>query len=146
MALQSLPLPKMYYTIGRQNTVAVPVKLGPDEILTLKDSTVRFIPAQQTKTNHVLITTTDEPDKAGTYQIVREKEFLENISYNYARTESELQYGNAEDWRGAKVYKTVDDLFESISEANSINGFWKWFAIFALLFLLIEMGILKFYR
>lgn len=146
MALQSLPLPKMYYTIGKQNTIAVPVKLGSDEILTLKDSIVNFIPAQQTKATHVAITTIDEPNKAGTYKITREKEFLENISYNFNRSESELKYLNAEDWKGAEVYKTVDALFESISEASSINSFWKWFAIFALLFLLIEMCILKFYK
>lgn len=146
MALQSLPLPDLYYTIGEQNAIAVPVKLGPDEILTIKDSLSQFIPIQQTKANFVLMTTTDEPNKAGNYQIVKESEFLENISYNYARNESDLQYLNAEDWKGAEVYKTVDDLFDSISDANSINSFWKWFAIFALLFLLFEMLILKFYK
>lgn len=146
MALQSLPLPKLYYTIGEQNSIAVPVKLGADEILTIKDSTAQFIPLQQTKANFVLMTTTEEPNKAGNYQIVEENDFLENISYNYARNESQLQYLNPEDWIGAKVYKTIDALFDSINEANSINNFWKWFAIFALLFLLFEMLILKFYK
>jgi hypothetical protein len=146
MALQSLPLSRLYYTIGDQNSIAVPVKLGPNEILTIKDSTAQFIPIQQTKANFVLMTTTDEPNKAGNYQIVKENEFLENISYNFNRNESELQYLNAKDWKGAKVYKNVDDLFDSISEANSINSFWKWFAIFALLFLVFEMLILKFYK
>ncbi len=146
MALQSLPLPRLYYSIGEQNSIAVPVKLGPDEILTIKDSTTQFIPLQQTKANFVLITTTDKPDKASNYQIGKENEFLENISYNYSRSESELQYLNPEDWEGVEVYSSVDDLFDSISEANSINSFWKWFAIFALLFLLFEMLILKFYK
>lgn len=146
MALQSLPLPNLYYTIGKQNLIAVPTKLGPDEILTIKDSLEQFIPLQQTKANFVLMTTTDEPKRAGNYQIVKENEFLENSSYNFNRNESELQYLNIEDWDGAEVYKTVDDLFDSISEANSINSFWKWFAIFALLFLLSEMLILKFYK
>lgn len=146
MALQSLPLPDLYYTIGKQNSVAIPVKLGADEILTIKDSITHFIPLQQTKANFVLITTLDDPKIASNYQIVKENEFLENISYNFNRNESELQYLNIEDWKGAEVYKTVDDLFDSISEANSINSFWKWFAIFALLFLLFEMLILKFYK
>lgn len=146
MALQSLPLPNLYYTIGTQNSIAVPVKLGPDEILTIKDSIAQFIPIQQTKANFVLMTTTDDPNTAGNYKIVKENEFLENISYNFNRNESELRYLNPEDWKGAEVYKTVDDLFDSISETNSINSFWKWFAIFALLFLLFEMLILKFYK
>ncbi len=136
----------MYYTIGTQNSIAIPVKLGPDEILTIKDSTAQFIPIQQTKANFVLMTTTNSPSTAGNYKIVKENEFLENISYNFNRNESELRYLNPEDWKGAEVYKTVDDLFDSISESNSINSFWKWFAIFALLFLLFEMLILKFYK
>ena len=146
MALQSLPLPRLYYTIGQQNAIAVPVKLGPDEILTVKDSTEQFIPLQQTKANYVLVTTTDKPNKAGNYQIVKKTEFLENISFNYSRSESELQYLNPEDWEGAEVYSSVNDLFDAIEDANAINSFWKWFAIFALLFLLFEMLILKFYK
>ena len=146
MALQSLPLPHLYYTIGQQNEIAVPVKLGQDEIITVKDSTEQFIPIQQTKANYVLMTTTDEPAKAGNYQIMKKNEFLENISFNYSRSESELQYLSPEDWEGAKVYSSVEALFDSIEDANAINSFWKWFAIFALLFLLFEMLILKFYR
>lgn len=102
MALQSLPLPRLYYTIGEQNSVAIPIKLGPDEILTIKDSTSQFIPLQQSKANYVLITTVDDPPKAGNYRIAKENELLENISYNYSRKESELQYLNAENWKGVQ--------------------------------------------
>ncbi len=146
MALQSLDLARLYYTIGEQNTIAVPVKLNPDEILTIKDETVQFIPLQQTKANYVSLTTTEEPSVANNYQITRDTEFLENISYNYTRSESNLQYLNPEEWEGIAVYNSVNDLFDSITEANAINSFWKWFVIFALLFLLFEMLILKFYK
>ncbi len=92
------------------------------------------------------MTTTEEPDKAGNYQIVKKNEFLENISFNYARSKSELQYLNPEDWEGAEVYSSVEDLFDSLADESAINSIWKWFAIFALLFLLFEMLILKFYK
>src|SRR5690606_11536976 len=114
----------LYYTIGAQNLIAVPVKLGPDEILTVKDSTDQFIPLQQIKANHVLMTTTDSPTRAGNYEVARENEFLENISYNYPRNESDLIYLNPADWLGAEVHDSVEALFDSISEANSINSFW----------------------
>lgn len=146
MALQSLPLPRLYYTIGEQNSIAVPIKLGSDEILTIKDSTSQFIPLQQTKANYVLMTTTEDPNKAGNYQVVKENDLLQNISYNYSRNESELLYLNPEDWKGVEVHKTIDDLFDSIADANSINSFWKWFAIFAMVFLIFEMLILKFFK
>ncbi|QAA80954.1 hypothetical protein EI546_04075 [Aequorivita sp. H23M31] len=146
MGLQSLPLPDLYYTIGKQNTIAVQLSLGPDQILAMKDSISRFIPLQQTKSNHVLITTTEEPNKAGNYQLIKDTEVLQTISYNYSRRESRMNYLDAADWEGVKVYKSVDNLFESLSQANSINSFWKWFAIFALFFLLCEMFILKFWK
>ncbi|MBT0608931.1 BatA domain-containing protein [Aequorivita echinoideorum] len=146
MSQLSLALPDLYYEIGSQNTFAVPVKLGSDEILTLKTETENFIPLQQTKANQVLITTTDEPNAAGIYEIFSKEEFLENVSYNYDRSESNLNYLNAEDWQGAKTFSSVESLFENIAEQNSINSFWKWFAIFALLFLILEMLILKFHK
>lgn len=146
MAQLSLPLPKLYYNIGQQNTFAVPVTMAPDEILTIKDSTNSLIPLQQTKASHVNITTTDEPAKAGTYRVMKESEFLENISYNYDRSESELQYLDASEWDGTQNYDSVDDLFDTISDANSIKSVWKWFAIFALIFLIIEMLLLKFLK
>lgn len=146
MGLQSLPLPSLYYIIGEQNTFGVPLQLGPDQILAMKDSISQFIPRQQTKANHVLITTTDQPNKAGSYQLVRENELLQTVSYNYSRNESSMNYLNAKDWTGANVHNSIDDLFDSLSEANSINSFWKWFAILALFFLLCEMFILKFLK
>ncbi len=146
MALNSLPLPKLYYTIGQENNFAIPVKLGSDEILKINDSISSWIPRQQTKANHVLLSTIDEPDKAGNYQIIKEQEFLENISYNFLRSESDLNYLKIENWKGANVHKNISSLFESITEANSIKGLWKWFVIFALLFLIMEMFVLKYLK
>ena len=146
MGLQSLPLPNLYYIIGEQNTFGIPVQLGPDQIIAMKDSTAQFIPLQQSKANHVLITTTDQPNKAGNYQLVKDNENLLTVSYNFSRKESRMFYLNAKDWEGATVHNSIDNLFDSLSEANSINSFWKWFAIFALFFLLCEMFILKFMK
>lgn len=146
MAQQSLALPELYYEIGEQNTYSVPVQLAQDAILNLRDSIESFIPLQQTKANQVNITTTDEPALAAVYEIEKDGDYLQYVSYNYNRTESRLQYANPQDWNGATVYESVDALFEKIKEDNTINSFWKWFAIFALLFLFLEMLILKYYR
>jgi len=146
MALQSLPLPKLYYTIGDQNVFAVSIDLKQDEILNFKDETQTFIPLQQTKANQVNITTIVEPSIANTYRIEKDNKLIEFVSYNYNRKESALYYANPEDWNGIELYNSVEDLFSTITEANTINSFWKWFVIFALLFLILEMLILKFYK
>ena len=146
MAQQSLPLPELYYTSGIPNSYSIPVKLIQDEILTLKDSISSFIPLQQTKANQVIISTTDEPSKSGTYNIEKDEELIELVSYNYSREESQLHYANIEDWNAVRSYDSVQEIFESIAEENTINSFWKWFVIFAVLFLILEMLILKFYK
>jgi Aerotolerance regulator N-terminal len=146
MAHQSLPLAKLYYTTNKTNTYAVPIKLLQDEILTLKDSTSSFVPLQQTKANNVVVTTTEEPGKAGIFQITNNDEYIEDISYNYSRDESTLQYLNVTDWEGVRNYNSIEALFDTLDEENSINSFWKWFVIFALLFLIFEMLVLKFYK
>lgn len=146
MGLQSLPLADLYYTIGNQNSFAVPIQLGQDEILSIRDEGESFIPMQQSKANHVKITTTENPAEAGNYEIIRKKERIQNVSFNYSRQESQLQYQSPDNWKGVENFSSVNDLFLAISEANSIHGFWKWFVIFAVLFLIAEMVILKFWK
>jgi len=146
IAQQSFPLPRLYYGIGSLNTYAVPIKVNQDEILTLSDSITKMIPLQQTKANQVLITTRDEPSRSGIYTIEKENESLVNVSYNYNRSESVLQYNDPNQWDGVTVYQSVGDLIDQITKDNSIKSYWKWFVIFAMLFLLFEMLILKFYR
>jgi hypothetical protein len=146
MAQQSIKLSKLYYTIGELNKYSVPVSLIQDEILTLRDSLLNFIPIQQVKANQVNIRTSDDPSTAGTFNIEKDKEFIELVSYNYNRNESLLQYTDPVNWQGVEVFNSVNDLFNSIAEDNAVNSFWKLFAILAFLFLIFEMLLLKFYK
>lgn len=146
IGLQSLPLLNLYFTIGQQNTFAIPVQLGPNEILSIRKDDASFIPLQQTKANHVSITTTEDPAIAGNYEVVQKNELLQHVSYNYARNEGKLHYADPNNWEGARVHKNIPELFTQLSNANSIHGFWKWFAIFAFVFLIGEMLILKFLK
>ncbi len=146
IALQSLPLPKLYYTLGNNNIISVNVKLSKDEILSFVNKSEKFIPLQQTKANSVQITTVDEPNLAETYSIESKNSVIEPVSFNYNRKESNLTYADAEDWEGAKQYNSIADLFETVTSANEVTNFWKWFAIFGLLFLIAEMMILKFLK
>ncbi len=146
MALQSLPLANLYYENRKQNTLAIPIRLSQDEILQIKDSISSFIPLQQTKANQVLITTLDEPRNSGNYEVVKDEEAIEGISFNYDRSESRLQYLQADDWENARTYNSVESMFDSIADENAINSFWKWFVIFAVVFLVLELLVLKFFK
>lgn len=146
IAKQSLALPKLYYEIGIQNQYSIPVSLSQDEILKITDSTYSYIPLQQTKANQVNITTFESPSYAGTFNIEKDEKPIEKVSYNYNRTESLLRYSNPKNWNNTRIHAGIDELFSSIAKDNSIQSYWKSFAIFALLFLVLEMIILKFYK
>ena len=146
MAKQSLGLPKLYYEIGKQNLYSIPVSLKQDEILKISDSLNTFIPLQQTKRNQVNITTENNPSNAGNYSITKDDIVIDKVSYNFDRQESILTYSNPNNWDNTNLYNNVGDLFNNIALDNKINSFWKWFVILALLFLLIELVILKFYK
>ena len=146
MAQQSVALSELYYTIGEVNKYAIPVSLKQDEILTIKDSLIQFIPMQQVKANQVNIMTRENPAIAGNFNIEKGKDFIEFVSYNFRRDESVLRYADPYNWKGAKVFDSVKILFNSLAEDNSIRNFWKLFAALALIFLIFEMLLLKFYK
>ncbi len=143
---QSLKLSDISYTIGQTNIYDVPISLGQDGILSLESNTERIIPLQQSFASKVRITTDDFPSKAGIYDLKDERKTIQNISYNYNTRESDLQYFNLSNTKEYEVSDSVTTLFEKIKEDTSIHELWKWFIIFALIFLLIEILFLKYLK
>ena len=146
IARQSLETPKLYYTIASSVSFGVAAKLTEDEILNIKDSIVNFIPLQKVKANKVIITTNAYPKSAGTFSINKADEFIESVSYNYNRDETSVIYGDVKNWNGVTPHQNITSLFDAILKENTITDFWKWFALLALVFLIAEMLVLKFYK
>lgn len=143
---QSLQLPRLYYTIGQTNQFDINATLGADEILSLKTPEENFIPQQQSLSNKVSVTTSDLPMKAATFEIVNNNELLEHISFNYPRQESLLRYQSLNTIENVQLETSIPQLFASIKNDTNNNALWKWFVIFALAFLVIEMLILKYFK
>src|SRR5690554_4110464 len=146
MGKQSLKNSKLYLAIGKENIFDVPVTLQQDDILTLSLGEENLIPQQHYFNNKVQITTTETPDVSGTYSIKNNLEFIEHVSYNYKRDESVLQYQDLSNLKHVQISDSVSDLFDTLKSDSKINELWKWFVIFALVFLAIEMGILKYFK
>jgi hypothetical protein len=143
---QSLKLPKLYYLIGKKNTFDVNTTMQQDAILKLKYNDIEIIPQQQLFSNKVTITTNETPDIAQTYAITNKNDILEHISYNYSRSESNLNYIDLSLNKNASVSNSLPQILTDIKSDNNINALWKWFVIFALLLLIIEMLILKYFK
>ncbi|PWA09327.1 BatA domain-containing protein [Flavobacterium laiguense] len=133
-------------TIGNNSSYLVPVLLSKDEILTVKNPEEQFIPVQQLLNNKVQLFFNDYPEKAGNYTIYDSKKPIENISFNYARTESDLDQVNESILSDYKTSDSIATIFDTLQTSRSDNQIWKWFIIFALLFLALEMAIIKFVK
>ncbi|MFL0352711.1 BatA domain-containing protein [Xanthomarina sp. GH4-25] len=143
---QSLKTSELYFTIGEENRFDVPITLQQDDILTLSLGEENLIPQQQYFNNKVQITTTETPNIAGTYKVNNKSELIEQISYNYKRDESILRYQDLSTAKNIHVSQSVSNLFDTLKSDSKINELWKWFVIFALGFLAIEMLILKYFK
>ncbi|HMC01264.1 MAG TPA: BatA and WFA domain-containing protein [Flavobacteriaceae bacterium] len=143
----SLKTPRLYYTIGSQNTYDVNVQLQQDHILTLASETESIIPQQQYFNTKISITTTDIPDKSGIYTVNDKDQALMHVSYNYNRDESKLVYDNISlENDNVTISNSIINVFETLKSDGKVNELWKWFVIFALLFLIIEVLILKYLK
>jgi len=143
---QSLKTSELYYTIGEDNSFDIPINLQQDEILSLSLGEERLIPQQQYFNNKVSIVTNDTPSLAGTYNVINKTEIVENVSYNYNRSESNMQYLDLSLFKHINQSVSVSETFETLKSDSKINELWKWFVIFALVFLAIEMLILKYFK
>ncbi len=143
---QSLKLPQLYYAIGQEHTIDIAVQLVQDAVLTLSNNDKSLIPMQQTYTNKVAIITNEYPDKAAVYDVKNDTEIIKQLSFNYQRDESQLLYHDMSGITSFESSNSIASALDTIKSVTNVNALWKWFAIFALAFLIIEMLILKFLK
>lgn len=133
-------------TIGNNQPYFVDVLLSKDAILEVKGTEDSFIPIQQILNNKVKLTFNDFPDTAGNYSVYDKKESVENLSFNYNRSESDLNQVNTNVVSDFKTADTISTIFNTLQTERTDSQIWKWFVIFALLFLALEMAIIKFVK
>lgn len=138
--------PALYYTIGNENTFDVETQLLQDNILSLVQDDMSIIPKQQYFNNKVVISTIETPSIAGIYTIKNKNEVIKNVSYNYNRDESDLDYRTISTSKNITISDSITEIFDSIKSDTKVNALWKWFVIFALALLIIEMLILKYFK
>ena len=142
----SLKTPRLYYLNGRRAEVDIPLPIGRDKILKVHQQDYEFIPLQRSYANKTALTFDENPEKDGHFVITENGNPLKRLSFNYERTESDLQYLDPESLAANSVNSVVRRLFETLEKEGSITTFWKWFVILALLCMLAELLIQKFLK
>ncbi|WP_297798898.1 BatA domain-containing protein [uncultured Polaribacter sp.] len=141
---------KLYYYLGDKNYLDIEISLEKDEVLNISNSKSSFIPEQQTFQNKVNITTKEQPNNAGFYYIQRKKDTLQILAYNTPKEESILNFMDLnslkEKNRNIHISTSIANVFKDLNEKNEVHWLWKWFLALAIVSLLLEILILKFYK
>jgi hypothetical protein len=146
-AKNSLKINDLYYTINPNTSFDIKTSLGKDEVLKMSNSNSTFIPLQKITQNKVTIDLQNVPLESGFYNLLKDNEIISTIALNYNKDESNLTYANVENIvENATILTSIDEIFEEINNQQQINWLFKWFLSFSVLFLLIEMLILKYFK
>ncbi len=130
-------------TIGENQSFLVATKLSKDEILEVKNGNEKFIPTQQIVNNKVKLQFDDYPIFAGNFGIYKKDEVIRNISFNYNRSESNLDPSPSQLLSDFKVEKSIETVYNSLLSNRSNDEIWKIFVLLSLLFLFLEVLIQK---
>ncbi|WP_027127013.1 BatA domain-containing protein [Gelidibacter mesophilus] len=140
---QSLKLPRLYYSIGTKNTIDIHTTVHQDAVLRLVNPETSIIPLQQTFSHKVQLITEESPATAGIFAVTNKDDVIQHLSYNYNRDESHLNYMNLSQVTNSTKNSSIASTIDDIKSISNVNELWKWFVIFAIAFLIIEMLILK---
>ena len=146
MGVNSLKRVGLYHTMGGQLRLDIAQKVAKDHILKVSKEGREFIPQQRAHANKVSLTFNENPFEDGIYDILENDSSLKKISFNYPRDESDLKFLDLNTIPAESKQSSIAALFQDLENDNSVNELWKWFVILAVLFILIEVLIIKYLK
>ncbi|NNK18619.1 MAG: hypothetical protein HKP49_05650 [Maribacter sp.] len=144
MGVNSLKRPGLYHTMGGQIRMDIAQKIAKDHILRVSKDGLDFIPQQRSHANKVSLTFNENPFEDGIYDILENGNSIKKISFNYPRNESDLQFMDINNIASESQQSSIAALFQDLENDNSVTELWKWFVILAVLFILMEVLIIKY--
>ena len=142
---------ELYYTIGNENQLEISAQLKKDEVLHIYNETEDFIPIQNVHAKKVTITLQNNPLKSGFANISKGDEVINQAAFNYSRSESDISKTETienliEDTKNIFVNTSVNESFTSLTEKYKTTNLWQYFILLGLLFLVLEILLLKFLK
>jgi len=147
------------YTIQPNLSISIPVDTALGEKpIELKHTLTNksFIPVQQYRLNEIVFSPINDELTDGHYKILHNNSLITMLAFNYSRKESISEFYQSDEILNilkSKGYKTkhfdttdVSQLKKDISESYNGTFLWKLFLILALLSILSEMLIIKFWK
>lgn len=154
MALQAGIQQPNYYSIN-QSSFRLPMSTSTESPIHITGHGLDFIPAQQYLQNELKIELGDEIKKAGHYQLVQNENIIGQLSFNYDRKESQVDTYTPQEFMELAAIEKLN--FQLLNEKNDVlrskiekidqgTPLWKYFIILALIFIAIEIILLRYLK
>lgn len=160
IVLYSLPNQEMSYVVGRNNFYEIQGKQNISLNSTIevenRKTGEKFIPSKNISNRGTQIEFTGQIQNDGHYLILNEDTVIASMAFNYDRKESDLRYFDESELqdkieiaqlKNAQVVQNTGNNFSEIfDEIQNGKQLWKWCILLALLFILSEAAIIRFWK
>ncbi len=154
MALLNSSENTLAYTLGHQDGLLLNARnIAESEVLQLKGNSKEIIPEVRNTPAGTVIFIADQIKQAGFYELYQKENLIETLAFNDSRAESVREFYNENELKaqfGLEASEIIQNSTASVTnqikEVNSGISFWKLCLILALIFLAIEILLLRFYN
>ncbi len=162
MAALSVRAQRAAYSFD-ENSLAITVSdPNPNAVYKLRRGQTELIPVQRLNGNQLVLElpksnqlSADQSVDAGYYELVNEDKTEQLLALNHDNSESKMEYYAPDELRAAfsgmkniQVFDKIDDaaFAREFEDQNLGTSLWKYFLIAALVFLLIEILLIRFLK
>jgi hypothetical protein len=159
IALLSEPTQGLYYPAGGNDPIVMQNDSATNEVIfkiKRDNSDFEIIPEMRNLGFGLQLFPHQQVKEAGIYSLLREKQPVAQVAFNYDRRESDLSlYGSTEierflDQSHLVHFSLLQDgklpLTRQLDQIHQGSQFWKLFLLLALLFIAIEIAIIRFVK
>lgn len=159
MALLGGGIGRMSYTLSIDKTLVFnDLNLEGEGSLEVRneDGSFRIMPAHEVRNNRMIVFFHDDLPEAGCYELAMHDSVCHVMAWNDSRVESELDFADRETvskafkeagFGAVEVLRSDDfanhDIVMAMARQSSI---WKWFVLLALIALVGEVAVLRFWK
>ena len=160
IVLNSLPNQEISFIVGQNNffDLARNENINPNSSIEIEKliNGEKFIPIKSISSFGTRLEFTDQISEAGHYRIQNDNSILSAMAFNYNRKESDLKYFGQNELKeklellqltNATIIEDIEsnfsDIFEDLQNGKQL---WKLFIILALVFILMEVLIARFWK
>lgn len=162
IAAQSVREQRTAYSFD-ENTITLTVPEAPQNtIFKLKKEKIELIPVQRLNGNQLIIElpksnqlNVDQELESGYYELQKEGQTQQLLAFNHDNQESQLDYYSPDELRRIFANQPNVQIFDNVADGDFVKEFqkqnvgvslWKYFLWAALLFLLLEILVIRFVR